>query len=351
MTEAGQGTNVAAVSDPFQTKAVSQDGRIAYATVTYTVTADADHARGPVRAARLGDAAKAAGLQVEYGGEAVQAAVADLQRRGTRRARRPARAGRHLRLPAGRRAPARHRPGRRGHRHGRRLRPHLGPRPDQHRADARADGRPGRRHRLRAVHHHPTSGEPRGRPRPAGGRRPRGRHRRQRGRVRRRHRDDRPGRPLGRRHPVPDRDGSRRGRHGGDRRPRRPHPGARVPRLRRQPLRPLADPRPARSPGPPGHPPVVRQPLGPRDHRASRWPSWSWRSSAPAIIALPALKLELGLPDDGTQPTSTTQRQAYDLLAEGFGPGFNGPLTLVVDGTASGIQQATTALARAAARR
>ncbi|MFD9188605.1 MMPL family transporter [Streptomyces phaeochromogenes] len=48
-------------------------------------------------------------------------------------------------------------------------------------------------------------------------------------------------------------------------------------------------------------------------------------------IALPATQLELGLPDDGSQPTSTTQRRAYDTLSEGFGPGFNGPLMIVVD--------------------
>lgn len=47
--------------------------------------------------------------------------------------------------------------------------------------------------------------------------------------------------------------------------------------------------------------------------------------------AIPASSLELGLPDDGSQPTSTTQRRAYDLLSEGFGPGFNGPLVVVVD--------------------
>ena len=49
------------------------------------------------------------------------------------------------------------------------------------------------------------------------------------------------------------------------------------------------------------------------------------------VIAVPAAQLELGLPDDGSQPTSTTQRRAYDLLSEGFGPGFNGPLMIVVD--------------------
>jgi RND superfamily putative drug exporter len=48
-------------------------------------------------------------------------------------------------------------------------------------------------------------------------------------------------------------------------------------------------------------------------------------------IAVPATQLELGLPDDGSQATSTTQRRAYDLLSEGFGPGFNGPLMIVVD--------------------
>ncbi|MFI1589305.1 MMPL family transporter [Streptomyces halstedii] len=49
------------------------------------------------------------------------------------------------------------------------------------------------------------------------------------------------------------------------------------------------------------------------------------------VIAVPAASLEMGLPDDGSQPKSTTQRQAYDLLSDGFGPGFNGPLLVVVD--------------------
>ncbi|MFE4450053.1 MMPL family transporter [Streptomyces sp. NPDC056796] len=48
-------------------------------------------------------------------------------------------------------------------------------------------------------------------------------------------------------------------------------------------------------------------------------------------VAVPAASLEMGLPDDGSQPRSTTQRQAYDLLSDGFGPGFNGPLLVVVD--------------------
>ncbi len=49
------------------------------------------------------------------------------------------------------------------------------------------------------------------------------------------------------------------------------------------------------------------------------------------VVAVPALSLELGLPGDESLPADTTQRRAYDLLSEGFGPGFNGPLTVVVD--------------------
>lgn len=48
-------------------------------------------------------------------------------------------------------------------------------------------------------------------------------------------------------------------------------------------------------------------------------------------LALPVMSLELGMPGDESQPTSTTQRRAYDALAEGFGPGFNGPLMIAVD--------------------
>ncbi|MEU5043863.1 MMPL family transporter [Streptomyces griseorubiginosus] len=52
------------------------------------------------------------------------------------------------------------------------------------------------------------------------------------------------------------------------------------------------------------------------------------------VLALPTLGLRLGTSDQGNDPKSATTRQAYDLLADGFGPGVNGPLTLVtrVDG-------------------
>ncbi|MET7569758.1 MMPL family transporter [Streptomyces sp. NPDC005492] len=52
------------------------------------------------------------------------------------------------------------------------------------------------------------------------------------------------------------------------------------------------------------------------------------------VLALPTLALHLGTSDQGNDPKSSTTRQAYDLLADGFGPGVNGPLTLVtkIDG-------------------
>ncbi|MFI6403362.1 MMPL family transporter [Streptomyces sp. NPDC050548] len=52
------------------------------------------------------------------------------------------------------------------------------------------------------------------------------------------------------------------------------------------------------------------------------------------VLALPTLSLHLGTSDQGNDPKTSTTRQAYDLLAHGFGPGVNGPLTLVtkIDG-------------------
>lgn len=68
------------------------------------------------------------------------------------------------------------------------------------------------------------------------------------------------------------------------------------------------------------------------------------------VLALPVRSLELGMPGDESQPTSTTQRRAYDALDAGFGPGFNGPLTVAVDvkGVAdpkAAVEQATRTLA------
>ncbi len=48
-------------------------------------------------------------------------------------------------------------------------------------------------------------------------------------------------------------------------------------------------------------------------------------------IAAPARSLHLGFADDGNFPEDTTTRRAYDLLSEGFGPGFNGPLVVTAE--------------------
>ncbi|MEV7994716.1 MMPL family transporter [Streptomyces sp. NPDC086077] len=81
-----------------------------------------------------------------------------------------------------------------------------------------------------------------------------------------------------------------------------------------------------------------------RPNMGTRWASFVVRRPVAVLLlgvlglgaaAVPATSLELGLPDDGSQPTSTTQRRAYDLLSDGFGPGFNGPLMIVVDAKSS----------------
>lgn len=48
-------------------------------------------------------------------------------------------------------------------------------------------------------------------------------------------------------------------------------------------------------------------------------------------LTAPILDLRLGFPDEGTMPESSTQRRAYDLVSEGFGPGINGPLVIAID--------------------
>ncbi|MDZ5621006.1 MMPL family transporter [Nocardioides sp. HM23] len=71
-----------------------------------------------------------------------------------------------------------------------------------------------------------------------------------------------------------------------------------------------------------------------------RWGAHVTRNATPYLVggavlmlalAAPVLALNLGFPDDGTKPESRTERRAYDLIAEGFGPGANGPLVIAVD--------------------
>jgi RND superfamily putative drug exporter len=82
-------------------------------------------------------------------------------------------------------------------------------------------------------------------------------------------------------------------------------------------------------------------------HRWSRFVQrhpWALASIGLGIVialALPVLSLRLGFVDAGNDAASTQTRQAYDLLAEGFGPGFNGPLLLAVQ-VPQGQSTATT---------
>ena len=85
-------------------------------------------------------------------------------------------------------------------------------------------------------------------------------------------------------------------------------------------------------------------------HEVERHP-WRYFVGAATVLlvlAIPLFSMKLGFPDDGTAPKTETRRLAYDLLSEGFGPGFNGPLLLAVelnDPAALGeLDQLTTAL-------
>ena len=95
------------------------------------------------------------------------------------------------------------------------------------------------------------------------------------------------------------------------------------------------------------------QPLTARQTIGTRWARFVLRRPLAVLVcaviglgavAVPALSLELGLPGDESKPVTTTERRAYDLLSEGFGPGFNGPLTVVVDtASAAGAGEARAA--------
>ncbi|WP_326797503.1 MMPL family transporter [Streptomyces sp. NBC_01808] len=63
-------------------------------------------------------------------------------------------------------------------------------------------------------------------------------------------------------------------------------------------------------------------------------------------LAFPALSIRLGFNDAGNDPSDSTSRQAYDLLSDGFGPGFNGPLLVVTDGGDGSAEEAATAAAQ-----
>jgi RND superfamily putative drug exporter len=93
---------------------------------------------------------------------------------------------------------------------------------------------------------------------------------------------------------------------------------------------------------------------GIEDPSASMWFKWSRilqrRPAIPAIagflallfLAIPVLSMRLGFADAGAGATTRSSRRAYDLLSEGFGPGFNGPLLLAAELGDGGIGDLTS---------
>ena len=70
---------------------------------------------------------------------------------------------------------------------------------------------------------------------------------------------------------------------------------------------------------------------------ARPWPYLVAASMLLLLMAAPALSLNTGWPNAGDNPRSTTERRAYDLLTDGFGPGFNAPLLVVADLKGTGM--------------
>ena len=62
------------------------------------------------------------------------------------------------------------------------------------------------------------------------------------------------------------------------------------------------------------------------------------------VLAIPVLGIRLGFGDTGNLNEDQSPRRAYDLLAEGFGPGFNGPIIVAVPGNAATNDAALTEL-------
>src|SRR5206468_1215964 len=96
-----------------------------------------------------------------------------------------------------------------------------------------------------------------------------------------------------------------------------------------------------------------------RDTVAFRWSRqiqrrpWLMAGASLAVlvtIAIPMFSIRLGVADQGNDPSSLTTRRAYDLLAKGFGRGFNGPVLLAADFTGSTNRGTVTAFAESLRR-
>jgi putative drug exporter of the RND superfamily len=92
--------------------------------------------------------------------------------------------------------------------------------------------------------------------------------------------------------------------------------------------------------------------------RWARWTEWMQRRPAAfagvaaavmVVIAIPFFSMRLGSADAGSDPANSTTRKAYDLLAKGFGPGYNGPLQLVAQINSSAQRAEFVAVERAVA--
>ncbi len=84
--------------------------------------------------------------------------------------------------------------------------------------------------------------------------------------------------------------------------------------------------------------------------QAHPWPALITSTTFLVVLAIPVFSLRLGFSDAGNRAETDTTRRAYDLLSEGFGPGFNAPLLLVVNNAGRALNPATVEKIAAAAR-